>query len=503
MKLLLINPKRRNTSKGDFWDFKFEERITGQHSLLPLALPTIAGVTPKDIDVEILDEKVEPVNFDDKPDLVGIGAMTTNINRGYEIADEFRKRGVPVVIGGIHASMMPEEASVHADSIVVGEADYLWPQVISDFRNGGLQKEYRFTEYPNIQEIPVPRFDLTKSEKYVINQVQTSRGCPFDCDFCTVKAFSGQQYRMKRIEQVVSELQSLSPTYDINILGYKLKSPKTLLIADDNIVGNKSYARKLFDALKPLKLMDWYCQASINVGRDKEMLAMMKEAGCASMIIGIESVEAESLAGFDKKINKVDEYAECISNIQSAGMKVLGSFVLGSDAEDDSIFEKTAKFIKDNNIVFSMVNILTPIPGTKLYKRFEQEGRILHKDWDRYDFETVCYKPKQMSPETLQQGRRWIYREIYELDEVNKRLEKFINLKKKDEVRGFEESFGSMSFTEKVFSALMLTKIMYKINGKHRRYLMKVITDHFKGKETNFGNTIAAMSFNEYAFKIK
>ena len=495
----MVNPSRGKDSKGDFWDFRFEKRVLGQTSLIPLSLPTIAGATPKDIDTAIIDEKLDEINFDEKVDLVGIGAMTPNIKRAYEIADEFRKRNVKVVLGGIHASMLPEEALEHADSVVIGEADYLWSDVISDFKDRKLKDSYRFSSYPDLENIKAPRHDLIKSEQYVINQVQTTRGCPFDCDFCSVKAFSGKQFRLKKIEQVVSEIKALFPYYVIKILGYKLKLPKTLLFADDNIVGNKSYSRRLFNALIPLKLSDWYCQSSINVGKDKEMLALMKEAGCQSMIIGIESVVKETLAGMDKKINVVDEYYECINNIQSSGIKVFGSFVLGSDAEDDSVFEKTVKFIRDNNLIYNMINILTPLPGTKLYRRLEQEGRILHKDWEEYDFETVCFKPKQMSVETLEKGRRWVNQEIYALNDIHNRYENFLRQKDKKEVKGFEESVSGMSFTDKVFSGAMLVKILSKVNSKQRRFLINIVRQHFEGKETNFGNAIAELSFNEYA----
>lgn len=499
MKLFLINPSRGKDAKGDFWDFKLERKMLGQTNLIPLAIPTIAGATPNDVDITIIDERIEKINYDEKVDIVGIGAMTPNIKRAYEIADEFRKRNVTVVLGGIHASMMPEEASQHADCVVIGEADCLWRGVISDFKEGRLQKSYRFTSYPNSEDIPVPRNDLVKSERYVINQVQTTRGCPFDCDFCTVKAFSGQEFRLKNVEQVIKEIESLVTHYEVSILGHKLKLPKTLLFADDNLFGNKSHSKKLLEAIIPMKLTDWYCQASINVGRDKEMLAMMKQAGCHSIIIGIESVIPESLMGMDKKINRVEDYEICISNIQSAGIKVLGSFVLGSDAEDDTVFEKTVKFIRDNNLVYCMINILTPLPGTKLFKRLEEQGRLLHKDWNRYNFESACFQPKNMSPETLEEGRRWINKEIYSLNDIQVRYDNFMKMKTYKEVRGFEESFSTMTFSEKFFSAMMIMKIFYHLNYEQKRFLWKMIKNHFKGEETNLGNTIWSIGFNEYA----
>jgi radical SAM superfamily enzyme YgiQ (UPF0313 family) len=317
-----------------------------------------------------------------------------------------------------------------------------------------------------------------------------------------VKAFSGKQFRLKNIELVLKEIKALSPTYKMNVMGYELILPKTLIFADDNIIGNKNHARKLFEAMIPLKLSDWYCQSSINLGRDKEMLQLMREAGCQSVIIGIESVNRETLMGMDKKINVVDEYYETIDTIQSSGIRVLGSFVLGSDSEDDSIFEKTADFIRDTNIVYSMINILTPLPGTKLFERFEREGRLLHKDWNHYSLEEVCFKPKQMSIDTLLEGRRWVYEQVYSLDAIHNRYENYLKQKDNMEVKGFEESFTTMTFADKVFSGLMLAKILYKVNSDQRRFLINMLKRYFAGNETNFGNTIAAMSWNDYAINI-
>ena len=503
MRLLLINPSRGLNAEDAFLDFNFEKRVLGLTSLLPLSIPTIAGATPKDVETTIVDERIEKINYDEKVDLVGIGGMTLNIKRTYEIADEFRKRGVPVAMGGIHASMMPEEASAHADSVVIGEADCLWSDLINDFKEGNLQKLYRFTSYPELEDIHEPRYDLVKNEKYVLNQIQTTRGCPFDCDFCSVKALSGAQFRLKKIEQVIKEIESLTPYYTMSVLGYKLKLPKTLLFADDNIVGNKSYAKKLFEAIMPLKLQDWYCQSSINAGRDKEMLAMMKQAGCQTMILGIESVEADTISGMEKNINRVDEYYECIDNIQSAGIKVLGTLILGSDSEDDSIFEKTVKFIKDTNIIYTCINILTPLPGTRLFKRLESEGRLLHKDWERYDFESVCFQPKKMSVKTLEEGRRWVIQELYKLDDIHGRYENFLKQKNNMEVKGYEESFTTMKLSEKVFSGIMLGKILYKVNSEQRRFLINMLKRHFSGNETNFGHTILEISCNDYANNLK
>lgn len=499
MKLSLINPERNPEQKGDFFDFRFEKRILNQIGLIPLALPTIAGATPDDVETRIIDEQVEEINFDEEVDIVGIGAMTPKISRAYEIADEFRQRGVKVVLGGIHASMLPHEAAQHADCVVVGEADHVWKDVIADYKKGKMNKFYNSERYPELTEIKAPRYDLLKIERYVVNQVQTTRGCPYDCDFCSVKVFSGEKFRPKTTEQVITEIEKLNTHYEIDVFGNKLKLPKTLFFADDNIIGNRKSAKQLFEALIPLKISEWYCQASINVGKDKEMLDLMKAAGCQQMVVGIESVNPETLKGFNKKVNKVDEFYENIHNIQSAGIKVLGSFILGSDNDDESIFEKTVKFIRENNLIFNMVSILTPLPGTRLFDQFESEGRILHKNWKHFDFETVCFKPKNMSAETLENGRRWVYEQIYDLNNIQTRYDNFLAQKTEQKIEGFEKSFGDMPMRERILSLLLVIKILYKLNGKQKKFLFNTLKKYVAGQETNLGNSIAQMSWNEYA----
>lgn len=255
MKLKLIFPKGQT---HNFWDLKFSAKISGRkYAGIPLSLPTVAALTPKDIDIEIIDENVEPIDFNDRVDLVGISFFTAFANRAYEIADEFRKRGVAVVFGGIHASALPKEALQHADSVVVGEAEDVWGSLIQDFREGELKNIYTSQNYPDLKNSPIPRWDLVKVNNYTFNSVQSSRGCPFDCEFCSVKSFLGQECRFKQLSSVLKEIEHL------HNLNYK----KGIVFADDNILSDKRYTKDLVSSLIKIGIKNWWCQASINISQ--------------------------------------------------------------------------------------------------------------------------------------------------------------------------------------------------------------------------------------------
>ncbi|GAH17833.1 unnamed protein product, partial [marine sediment metagenome] len=242
MKIKLIAPARKPEWRGSFWDLKTLCELAGCKATgAPLVLPTLAALTPSDVEVILTDENAEPVNFEEKVDLVGITGITSVIPRAYEIADEFRKRGVPVVMGGIHVSMLPEEAIEHCDSVVTGEAEEIWEQVVKDAQKGSLQKFYRTPRFPDLANSPTPRWDLLKNDAYSYFTLQTGRGCPYDCDFCTVKVFNGRRYRHKRVEQVVREISFLQ----------SIDSKKLIFFADDNLLSVPGYAKELFKAIKP------------------------------------------------------------------------------------------------------------------------------------------------------------------------------------------------------------------------------------------------------------
>lgn len=412
MKIKLIAPKMQHgilSAKNSQFEIKHMSRG------VPLALPTLAALTPKDIEVEIIDENIEPIDFEKKSDLVGITFNISGVIRAYEIADEFRKRGSRVILGGIYTSMFSQEASLHADSIVIGEAEDIWSTVISDFANNRLQKVYQAKSSPDLSDLPIPRWDLLKSKFYHYHSLQTTRGCPFNCDYCSVTWFFGGKYRHKPVEKVIEEIKSIR-FVDKN---------KMIFFVDDNIVADPHYAKSLFKALLPLKIK-WYSQAPINIADDDEMLNLMRESGCRELFIGFESLSQESLNSLGKgKVNKTADYVEAVKRIYSHGISIFGSFMFGGDYDDDSIFKQTTDFINKVNLPFALLNILVPPPGTRLFTRLESEGRILHRNWKYYTGEFVCFQPRLMSPERLQQGFVNSLHEIYNYESLYLRLKRW------------------------------------------------------------------------------
>jgi len=413
MKIKIISPARQPKWGESFWDFGSLFKLVGfKAGGAPLVLPTLAALTPSDVDVVLTDENVEPINFDENVDLVGITGMTYLISRSYEIADEYRKRGVPVVMGGIHVSGLPEEAIQHSNSVVIGEAEEIWEHIIRDAQKGNLQKFYRAPRFPDLNNSPVPRWDLLKNNKYLYFNIQIGRGCPYNCEFCTVTLFNGRGYRHKPVEKVMEEIVVLQ----------KIDKRKGLFFNDDNILSNPSYIKHIFKQLVNKKV-EWWCQASINRLKEDEMLKLMYDAGCREIFVGFESVSEKSLVSMHKnQINKVEEYAETIKKVHSHGIGVFGSFVFGSDGEDETVFKKTEKFIMNNNILFAMVNILTPGIGTALRERLDKEGRLLDANYDMGNGEFVCFKPQLMSPQLLQQKREELVSSIYSYNNLYQRF---------------------------------------------------------------------------------
>jgi len=402
MKILLISPENKKSiyayTKEDVKAFWFPK----------LGLPTIAANTPPDVEVRIVDECVEDIDFNVDVDLVGISVMTYLAPRAYEIAAKFRARGVKVVLGGIHVSMCPEEAKEHADSIVVGESEKTWPILVEDFRRGELKSLYEEKDLPKLENLPIPRRELFKPNSYwTTNCVQTSRGCPFACDFCTVTIFGGNQFRLRPIEQVIEEVKRLKKGF--------------VVFVDDNIAGNKAYAKQLFKALIPLKI-NWGSQASLTMARDPELLDLAAKSGCTALFIGVESISEENLAAANKRFNKVDKYKEEFRRFHDYGILIQTGMIFGFDHDDESAFERTVEFLEENNIELAMFNILTPLPGTNLYKRMDAEGRIIDRDWSHYDGRHVVFKPKLMTPETLQEGFLWAYHKFFSYPSIIKRI---------------------------------------------------------------------------------
>ena len=374
-----------------------------------LSLATVAALFPPDADIRIINDSIDTIDFREKVDLVGITAITSTAPRAYEIADKFRKRGVPVIMGGIHPTALPEEAALHADAVVIGEAEGVMQELINDFKTGKLKKFYHSQARPSLANLPLPRKDLFAGSKYYreLDVVQTTRGCPFNCDFCSVTDFFGRTYRTRPIPEVIREIKQLS-------------KHKIIFFVDDNIAGIPSYAKKLFKALIPLKIR-WFGQASIIIAKDTELLKLAAKSGCLSLFIGFESISISSLKQVGKTVNRVRDYSTGIKKIHDHGIGIIGAFIFGFDSDDESVFEKTVAFINRNQIELASFSILTPLPGTRLYKQMEAEGRIIERDWAKYTCGEVVFQPKLLTVDQLQNGYYWARKQISSYSSIFRR----------------------------------------------------------------------------------
>jgi len=398
MKLLLIAPKWPEDSLWGQIYFRFPY----------LALTSLAALTSNDWDISIVDENVDALDFSVLPDLAGISIMTPLAKRGYEIADRYREAGVSVVLGGIHPTMMKDEAKIHADAVVLGEAEGVWPQVLSDFKRGDLKSFYRTNDLCSLDQLRIPRRDLLNRDAYFfVNTIQTTRGCPFDCDFCSVTSFYGRTYRVRPAEDVIDELGHMEGGF--------------LFFVDDNIVGTPSYAKQLFRALIPLKIR-WFSQASLSIVKDRELLDLARRSGCKGLFIGFESLSQESLKAMGKSINRVSEYVEAIKMIHDQGIGIQGSFIFGTDHDDQSVFSRVLRFVEKTHLEAALFSVLTPFPGTRIHKALQRENRIIHNGWEKYDMNHVVFKPKKMTPRQLQDGFNWVNKRFYGYRSILTRL---------------------------------------------------------------------------------
>lgn len=401
MKLLLVLPK----NERGFWGKVSKKGKTG---FVRLNLPTIAALTPEEWDVEILDARAKPVDYGAKADLVGITGFTAEMPSAYDIADRFRKKGVKVIMGGVHVSAVPDEALLHADSVVIGEAEPVWQEALEDFKKGGLKPKYRAPRLCDMGNMAIPRRDLLDRKMYVsgFNTLQATRGCPFNCDYCAVTSFFGKEFRVRPVDQVIEEIKRFDT--------------KDFFFVDDNIVGRPRYARELFERLIPLKVK-WGSQASITLAKDAELLDLYAKSGGKYVFIGFESLSQKNLEKMHKGWNSAKGYKEAIKKIHDAGINILGSFVFGLDEDDKDVFRNTFDFIMETGMDAAQFHILTPLPGTVTYGVLEKEGRIIDRDWGKYHTGEVVFQPKGMTIEDLQNGYYWIFRNTYAIKNILKR----------------------------------------------------------------------------------
>ncbi len=397
-KLYIISPCRSE----DIWR---KRRVT---FVLPkMSLAILAALTPERFDVNVTDELVDDVDFDFPADLVALSTNSSNAKRAYEIAGIFRGKGASVIMGGIHPSVMPEEVLLHADSLLIGEAEEMWPIILEDFLSGKLKQRYCCESYPDPSRIPSGKWELIHQRRYYVPRTfQASRGCPYGCSFCSSTQFFGTQLRCRPIGQVVAELRDYRE--------------KIAVFIDDNIAGHPAYAKELFSAMKPLK-QRWVAQTSIDIARDSELLRLAAESGCAGLLIGFESINSLN-SGDVKKIRKREQYEELIKEIKTHGIGVHGSFIFGFDHDTPETFDSTVEFVQRNRLEVANYCKLTPFPGTRLFDTMSDQGRILHRDWEKYDRYNIVYAPKNISSEELHRKTAEAYRKTYAVSSILGRM---------------------------------------------------------------------------------
>ncbi len=380
-----------------------------------LALPILASLTPPNVDVSFTDDLLTPIDLEKglkEVDLVGITVLTKTALRAYRIADAYRKRGIPVVLGGIHASALPEEAKEHADAVVIGEAEEIWPRLIEDLRRGDLRPFYRQEALIDPSRIPRPRREILPRRGYFpLDVVQFSRGCPYRCEFCSVRKFFGDRYRFRPIGEVIEEIKSL---------------PHRLIVFnDDNVLGNLAYSKELLRALIPLK-KKWVGETSLTGLREIDHIQMLAESGCIGLLIGFESISTSNLRLAMKYQNDPTEYERIIDALHRHGITVWGSFIFGFDEDQPDIFEETVSFAIRTKLFAVTFALLTPYPETALYRRLKEEGRLVHDRWwllENPDEFAPYFVPKTMSGVELRKRWKEAWKEFYSYPSILKRFQ--------------------------------------------------------------------------------
>lgn len=415
-KLLLINPVSRRSGL----------LLSRFSTFSPLGLAYVAAATPSNWDVKIADENFDAFEFEEA-DLVGITAFTSNTNRAYEIAEMYRHRKIKVTIGGIHASMVPDEALRFADTVVVGEAESVWPKVIADFENNHLSNLYVGSKLNLDQYKILPRRDLLHSQ-YFWHSVQTSRGCPFNCYFCSVSRYLGKEFRQREINQVLGELSQLKG--------------KFIAFVDDNLIGysqnSRNRAANLFKGMIEQGLdQKWWMQTSINAADDEKVIELAAQAGCLFAFIGFETISRNTLKDMKKGVNikmGVKNYRKVVDVFHRYGIAVYGAFILGSDYESPAYYKELADFLVHSGIDIIQLTLLTPLPGTELMEDLQKDGRIIYndypQDWDKYRFSYMVHRPREVQPKTIYIGNNYIKKRIYTFPAYQYRLlRSFFSLK--------------------------------------------------------------------------
>jgi radical SAM superfamily enzyme YgiQ (UPF0313 family) len=428
MKLTIVHPciGRRRGDRGYVRTWQME----------PLPAATLAGLTPREVELRFYDDRMETIPFDEPTDLVAMSVETYTAKRAYQIASEYRRRGVPVVMGGFHPSLCPDEVARYSEAVVTGEAEELWPLVLDDARHGRLQKFYRSAGRPTLKGLRPDR-SIFRGKRYLpIGLVEAGRGCHFKCDFCAVQTvFSSTQTR-RPADEIISEIAGIR------------KGKKLFFFVDDNITSNFAQAKEFLRELIPLGIR-WVGQASINAAHDEEFLDLLTRSGCQGVLIGFESLNPANLAAMNKTFNTArGGFSKALENLRRHRIRVYGTFVFGYDHDTTDSFESTVKFAEEHAFYIAAFNHLTPFPGTPLYRRLAAEGRLFYEAWwldDRYSYNQIPFQPRSMMPEELQRGCLAARRRFYSWSSILR--------------RGFDSVNRANAFMWRNF---------YLINGMHR-----------------------------------
>ena len=492
MKIALVIPRNSSDSQRSFYDYKFGMSFLLSKKFISylLAIPTLTSLTPPQHEIRVFDENIEDIDYTWKADLAGITVRTMFAKRAYEISETYRTKGTKTVLGGIHPSMCPEDALPHCDSVVIGEAEQLWHTVLEDAENGRLERIYKTDKFADLEAAPIPDRSSLSRDRYLLDIVQTTKGCPFHCEFCAVHAFDGQTIRSRTVEQVIQEIHAINSSHDT----YKKK--KAMFFADDNIIANRAFAKELFLALQPLNI-NWMCQASINISEQAELLELMRASGCGAIFIGFESISDDNLAMMHKGINRRHNFFEAIKKIQSHGILVHSSFIVGYDFDSEATFDELISFIRESNLLMPLINILTPFPGTKLFKRLEEEGRILHRDWSKYDTQHVVFSPASMSPEDLLQGYKRVMRSVYSFDSILKKLTYYWA----GDFWKTSNEFDPVKLGYRILFALRLATLLISGNVERSRFIMRILP-HVFDKKVRISTILALMNYNDFAHNL-
>lgn len=405
MRLTLIHPAIGRRAR--------DRRYLRSWQMEPLAPAVLAGLTPRDVEVKFYDDRLEGIPFDEPTDLVALSVETYTARRSYQIASEYRVRGVPVVMGGFHATLCSGEVARYAEAVVVGEAEGIWPRVIDDFRHGRWETIYRQEARPSLAGAQTDR-SIFRGKRYLpVKLVEAGRGCHFKCDFCAIQSYFNSTQTRRPIDTIIAEIETARTRTNF------------FFFVDDNITSNMRQAKEFFRALIPLKIR-WVSQASINAAHDEEFLDLIARSGCQGLLIGFESLNEETLEQMNKRFNTMrGGYVAALGNLRRYNIRLYATFIYGYDNDTPQTFADTVEFAQRNAFYMAAFNHLTPFPGTPLYSRMEKTGQLLYEAWwmdPRYSYNTVPFKPKLMEPEELQRLCLETRARFYSLPSITRRF---------------------------------------------------------------------------------